>query len=84
MPKRYKKPAEESQNQIEDVKDVKPAPVRKAKVKSYKPLFDFTGLKENLEKWKVLQISGLFLILFHYAFYWHLLPIRLHGRPIMF
>ncbi len=59
MPKRYKKPVEDTQTQIEDVK---PAAAKKAKVKSSKPMFK--GLKENMEKWKVAQISGLFLLMF--------------------
>ncbi|HTA28190.1 MAG TPA: DNA translocase FtsK 4TM domain-containing protein, partial [Bacteroidia bacterium] len=69
MPKRYKKPAEESKNQIEDVK---PEPAKKAKVKPSsspdrvrKPLF--AGLKANMVKWKVAPISGLFLILFSFC-----------------
>ncbi len=61
MPKRYKKPVEETQNQIEEVK---PAPAKKAKAKSAKPLINVAGIKANLEKWKVAQLSGLFLLMF--------------------
>lgn len=60
MPKRYKKPVEDTQTQIEDVK---PVTAKKPRVKSVsKPLFK--GLKESLEKWKVTPISGLFLLMF--------------------
>lgn len=66
MPKRYKKPEENANTQIEDVTPA-PAPQKKTKAPKAarsKPRFNFKGLKENLEKWKVAQISGLFLILF--------------------
>lgn len=59
MPKRYKKPVEETEPKKEEAVS---APVKKSKVKSSKPMFK--GLKENLGKWKVAPITGLFLILF--------------------
>jgi len=59
MPKRYKKPVEETEPKMEDKS---PAPAKKVKVKSTKPLFK--GLIENLDKWKISPITGLFLIVF--------------------
>ena len=59
MPKRYKKPIEETEPKKEEAIS---APVKKPKAKSSKPMFK--GFKENLEKWKVAPIAGLFLILF--------------------
>lgn len=62
MPKRYKKPAEDPES---DKEKAAPAPVKKPKAKSSKPLFK--GMKENFDKWKVAPISGLFLILFSFC-----------------
>jgi len=60
MPKRYKKPVEETIPEKEEKASATP---KKAKAKSSsKPLFK--GLNENLVKWKVSPITGLFLILF--------------------
>lgn len=62
MPKRYKKPTEDTE--VKE-KDATPAPVKKAKVKSSKPLFK--GFNDNLQKWKVGPLTGLFLILFSFC-----------------
>ena len=59
MPKRYKKPADEAEKRG---KESAPAPVKKAKVKSSKPMFK--GFREGLDKWKVAPVTGLFLIVF--------------------
>jgi len=59
MPKRYKKQAEETEPKKEATT---PALTKKPKVKSSKPLFK--GLNENLDKWRVSPIAGLFLIVF--------------------
>ncbi len=68
MPKRYKKPVEETPHN--EIEDVKPEPAKKAKAPREpkptrsKPVFDFSGIKAGLEKWKVIPLTGLFLILF--------------------
>jgi len=62
MPKRYKKPAEEKEPSKEEIVA---KPVKKPKGKSDKPIFK--GIKENLDRWKVAPITGLFLIVFSFC-----------------
>ncbi len=62
MPKRYKKPVEETK--VKE-KDESPVPVKKVKIKSSKPLFK--GLSDNLQRWKIVPLTGLFLILFSFC-----------------